>query len=186
MKKYIGVIACLLILCTTCTGCGLALFGGLTFNSVSEVEAVESIVFPDADLGRDEQGDDTTAAMPEGQSRPCDGEEGREEIDPPVTVDSGLTVIEVTIQNLYQVYNKYGIETTGVIIIESNNTDELEFGDRVTAVNGIAISTADEMNNVIYACKPGDVISVSVERDDSILTFEITLNERTPDLVDFG
>ena len=101
-------------------------------------------------------------------------------------VDSGLTVIEVTNQNIYQAYKKYGIETTGVIIIESQNTKDLKCGDKVTHVNGIKISSADEMNIVFKSCNVGDVVTISIERSGNKVDVELTLTEKVPDSVKFG
>ena len=101
-------------------------------------------------------------------------------------VDSGLTVIEVTNQNRHQAYYKYGIETTGVFIIESKNTDELEFGDKITEISGIKVASADEINVVLKRYKVGDVITVTVERDDRAISIELTLTEKVPDSVNFG
>ncbi|MBR3879283.1 MAG: trypsin-like peptidase domain-containing protein [Clostridia bacterium] len=101
-------------------------------------------------------------------------------------VDSGLTVIEVTNQNLYQAYYKYGIETTGVFIIESKNTDELKFGDKVAEIGGVKVASADEMNVVLKRYKVGDSVTVTVKRGGQTLSIELTLTEKVPDSVDFG
>ena len=183
MKKYIGVIACLLILCATCTGCGLALLGGLTFSSESQIEVVESVVFPNSGLERVEGGD----VIAEASEMHCEeGEINTGETQNSLTVDSGLTVIEVTSQNLYQTYDKYGIETTGVIIIESDNTDELKCGDKVTEVNGRKISTPDDIDEALLDCRVGDVVTVVVQRGEESVSVSLTLKEKIPDSVDFG
>ena len=101
-------------------------------------------------------------------------------------VDSGLTVIEVTNQNIYQAYKKYGIDTTGVIIIESLNTSELKFGDKVTHINGVKISSADDMNVIFKRYKVGDVVTVSIERGGKPMDVALTLSEKVPDSVNFG
>lgn len=101
-------------------------------------------------------------------------------------VDSGLTVIEVTNQNLYQAYYKYGIETTGVFIMESKNTDELKFGDKITEIGGVKVASADEMNVVLKRYKVGDSVTVTVERGGNSISIELTLTEKVPDSVNFG
>lgn len=101
-------------------------------------------------------------------------------------VDSGLTIIQVTNQNLYQAYIKYGIDTTGVIIIESKHTSELKCGDKITHLNGIKVSSADEMNIIFKTCKVGDVVTVTVERGESTMDVELTMKEKVPDSVNFG
>ena len=101
-------------------------------------------------------------------------------------VDSGLTIIEVTNQNLYQAYVKYGINTTGVIIIESKYTSDLKCGDKITHLNGIKVSSADEMKIILKTCKVGDVVTVTVERSGGSVKVELTLEEKVPDSVSFG
>lgn len=101
-------------------------------------------------------------------------------------VDSGLTVIEVTNQNIYQAYRKYGIETTGVIIIESLNTSDLKCGDKVTHLNGIKIGSADDMNVIFKSCQVGDVVTVSIERGGEAIDVSLTLSEKVPDSVNFN
>jgi PDZ domain-containing secreted protein len=87
---------------------------------------------------------------------------------------------------LHQAYKKYGIETTGVIIIESLNTSDLKCGDKVTHVNGTRIGSADDMNIIFKSCKVGDVVRVTVERSESKVEVELTLTEKVPDSVNFG
>ena len=101
-------------------------------------------------------------------------------------VDSGLTVIEVTNQNIYQAYKKYGINTTGVIIIESLHSSELKCGDKVTRINGAKVSSADDMQIIFKSCKVGDVVTVTIERSGRTMDIKLTLAEKTPDSVNFG
>lgn len=185
MKKYVGVIACLLIICAVCTGCGLTLIAGLTFDANSDVEVVESVAFPNN--GSLRVGDDGIHSKEtDTQPHVGDGERSTEEKQVSIIVDSGLTVIEVTNQNIYQVNDKYGIATTGVIIIESNNTDELKCGDKVIEVNGQAIVTAEDMDKAFEGLKVGDVALIVVERGEDTVSVELDLKERIPDSVDFG
>ncbi len=101
-------------------------------------------------------------------------------------VDSGLTVMEVTNQNLYYVYQKYGIDTTGVIVIESRNSDKLKLGDKIIEINNTKVGTADEINIIFKSCKVGDVVNVTVERNGKALEVELTLTEKVPESVSFG
>ncbi len=100
-------------------------------------------------------------------------------------VDSGLTVMEVTEQNRYYVYQKYGISTVGVIIIESRNTSELKPGDIIVSVNGDSISSASEIDLILRGCNVGDSITLTVKRSGQEKSVELTLTEKVPDRVSF-
>ncbi len=100
-------------------------------------------------------------------------------------VDSGLTVMEVTNQNYHYAYQKYGIKTTGVIIIDSKNSSELNIGDRIVSVNGISVSSAEEIDVIFKSCNVGDSILIVAERNGAELKVNITLTEKIPDSVTF-
>ena len=100
-------------------------------------------------------------------------------------VDSGLTVIEVTDQNRYYAYQKYGITTTGVIIFESKNTDNLKFGDKIVNIDGVEIKSAQDVEIAIKSHKVGDTVAVTVKRNGETVEVELTLAEKVPESVSF-
>lgn len=51
-------------------------------------------------------------------------------------------------------------------------------GDIITAVNGKSVTTSEELQSVIGAMKPGDTASLSVSRDGSEHTVQVTLGTR--------
>ncbi len=101
-------------------------------------------------------------------------------------VDSGLTVMEVTNQNLYYAYQKYGISTTGVIVMESRNTNELLLGDIIVSVDGINISSAAEIELLLTGKNVGEVLTVTIKRDGEEKTVSLPLTEKVPDSVSFN
>lgn len=101
-------------------------------------------------------------------------------------VDSGLTIMEVTNQNLYYAYQKYGITSTGVIIIESRNSSELQLGDIIVSVNGSAISSASDIELILKQFTVGDTIKLTVKRNNENKEVKLTLTEKVPDQVSFG
>lgn len=101
-------------------------------------------------------------------------------------VDSGLTVMEVTNQNLYYAYQKYGITSTGVIIIESRNSSELQLGDIIVSVNGSSISSASDIEIILKQFSVGDTITLTVKRNNENKEVKLTLTEKVPDQVSFG
>jgi putative serine protease PepD len=54
----------------------------------------------------------------------------------------------------------------------------LQVGDEVTEVDGKSITTGDELRDAIDAKKPGDKITLTIERDGSERTVQVTLVQR--------
>ena len=100
-------------------------------------------------------------------------------------VNSGLTVVEVTAQNRYIAYQRYGISTIGVIVLESANTAELKLGDKIISIDGIAVDTADDITRILKSYSVGDTVTVKISRDGIESSVPLTLTERVPDSVDF-
>jgi S1-C subfamily serine protease len=186
MKIYIGLIACFLIICTSLTGCGLVLINGPVFDPTTKAEPVESVKFVGAELEKTESENEVATEKPERQTDEGDNEGGRGEQHDYVAVDSGFTVIEVTDQNIYQANNKYGINTMGVIIIDSKYSNEFKCGDKITHINEAEIGSADDMDSILKGCKVGEVITVRIERGSKTVDIKLTLEEKPQGSVDFG
>ena len=99
-------------------------------------------------------------------------------------VDCGLTVMDVTAQNYYYFYD-YGIRTTGVIVFESKNSAELKFGDKITEIDGVEISSSHDVEVVVKSHKVGDVLTVTVVRLGMEIEVELVLTEKIPEKVVF-
>ncbi len=100
-------------------------------------------------------------------------------------VDSGLTVMDVTNQNLVSAYQKYGVSTIGVIIIESKYTDYFQCGDKIVSINGTEISSSSDIKLLLKGCSVGDSITIVVLRNGSERSAKIILREKVPDSVSF-
>ncbi len=100
-------------------------------------------------------------------------------------VDHGLIMLDVSEQNLPAAYRKYGITTTGVIVIVSENTEELLLGDRIISINGTGVSSSSEVDLLCKSFRVGDTITVSVVRDMTICEVKMTLREKIPNSVSF-
>lgn len=100
-------------------------------------------------------------------------------------VDSGLTVLDVTNQNLPSAYKKYGITTTGVIIIESKYSDDLKCGDKIVAVGDVMISSSAEFDIALKHYSVGDDVTFSVTRGGKNVTVDIILREKVSGSVNF-
>jgi len=59
----------------------------------------------------------------------------------------------------------------------------IEPGDVITALDGQEITRQNSLIDLLFAHKPGDVVSVTAERDGTPQTFQITLGER-PEMAD--
>lgn len=94
--------------------------------------------------------------------------------------DHGLTLLDVTSQNLYAAYSKYGITSTGVYIIESNITNKLKFGDTLVSINGKAVTSSSEFNAIVRSCGVGESITVDVKRSGKTVTVSYVLGEKMP------
>lgn len=99
--------------------------------------------------------------------------------------DHGLILLDVTNENLAAAYSKYGITTVGVVVLESNLTDQLKHGDVVISVNGERISSSSRINAIVKSCKVGENITVTVNRDGESVSITYALGERGPNTVDF-
>ena len=100
-------------------------------------------------------------------------------------VDHGLILLDVTEQTLPAAYRKYGITSIGVVILDSQYSDELEYGDTVVSINGQEINSSADVELIAKACSVGDVIRISVMRDKEIIEVELTLREKVPEKVSF-
>ena len=99
-------------------------------------------------------------------------------------VDSGLTVMDVTAQNYYYFYD-YGIRTTGVIIFESKNTSDLEFGDKILKIDGVDIESSADVEVILKSHKVGDTLKLIIQRGGVKLSVNLTLTEKIPEKVVF-
>ncbi len=100
-------------------------------------------------------------------------------------VSSGLTVLDVTAQNRYIVYQRYGISTIGVVVLESANTDELKLGDKIVSIDGVEIETSDDITLLLKSYSVGDTVTVKISRDGKESEVSLTLTEQVPESVIF-
>ncbi len=100
-------------------------------------------------------------------------------------VEHGLTIVEVTAQNRYIAYQRYGITTIGVIILESANTDELKLGDKIISIDGVSIDSPDDITLLLKSYSVGDTVTLKISRNGVESDVDLTLTERVPDSVKF-
>ena len=100
-------------------------------------------------------------------------------------VSSGLTVLDVTAQNRYIVYQRYGISTIGVVVLESANTDELKLGDKIISIDGVEIETSDDITLLLKSYSVGDTVTVKISRNGTEYDVSLKLTEQVPESVIF-
>jgi serine protease Do len=101
-------------------------------------------------------------------------------------VDHGLTTLDVTQANLNSYNYRYGIDTIGVYVVSSENSDLLKNKDRIVSVNNQKVTTTAEMNQIIDQCKVGDTVSIVISRNGEESTVSLRLEEYVPDSIKSG
>jgi serine protease Do len=100
-------------------------------------------------------------------------------------VDHGLTLLDVTVQNLPAAYRKYGVTSVGVVILQSKYNDELKYGDYIVSANGIEIDSSRDVELILKSLSVGDKVALSIVRENKIVEVEIILQEKIPDSISF-
>lgn len=101
-------------------------------------------------------------------------------------VDHGLTTLDVTQANLNSYRYRYGIDTIGVYVISSENSDLLKNKDRIVSINETKVTTTAEMNQIIDQCKVGDTVLIVISRDGVESEISLKLEEYIPDSIKNG
>lgn len=99
--------------------------------------------------------------------------------------DHGLTLLDVTSQNLPAAYYRYGITSAGIIVLESKYSSEIKAGDRIIAIDGEEVDSSSEVNRKLKSYSVGEVIVITLEREGRILEKRLTLKEKGPEKVEF-
>ena len=91
----------------------------------------------------------------------------------------GITVREITDS---QTALKYGVSSYGVYIFQVNTgsgADKagLQMGDRIISIDDVAVSSSNDVVQYCQTKQVGDVVSLQIERDGKIMSFDVTLGE---------
>lgn len=97
----------------------------------------------------------------------------------------GLAMIDVNTQNLPFAYQKYGITSVGVVVINSEYSSDIKYGDVIVAINGEEVLSSDEVDLAIKAYNVGETVTVTVVRDGKAMNIKLTLREKVPESVSF-
>lgn len=80
----------------------------------------------------------------------------------------------------YTTASYYRVNALGVYVISSNQNKELEAGDRITAIDGVEISTVSDIKKVLSGHAVGDVLKVTVSRKQKLVEVNVTCYEKVP------
>lgn len=91
----------------------------------------------------------------------------------------GVTVI--SIQDA-QTAMQYGVSNYGVYIMSVNpgsgaEAAGLQKGDRIVSVGDTVVSTSSDVTSYIQNLNVGDVVSLQIERDGKLMSFDVTLGQ---------
>lgn len=100
-------------------------------------------------------------------------------------VDHGLSMLDVTSQNLPAAYRKYGITSAGIIILESKYSAELKYGDKILSVDGKEVDSSADVERVLKSYSVNDTITITVARGNNVIDVKLTLHEKMPEQVSF-
>lgn len=98
-------------------------------------------------------------------------------------IDHGLTLLDITQENLAQYHYYYGIDKIGVYVVESKYATELKNSDRILSVNDVEVETIADVKNVLSTCAVGDTITIVADRKGETIECELTLQEYVPDRI---
>jgi serine protease Do len=98
-------------------------------------------------------------------------------------IDHGLTLLDITEENLMQYYYYYGISEVGVYVVESEYAKELQNSDRIVSVNGTAVKTSADVKAILSSCKVGDKLTIVADRKGTSISCTLVLQEYVPDRI---
>lgn len=75
----------------------------------------------------------------------------------------------------------YGLDDTGVFVMEVTRPNGLKAGDRVVSINGKQIQQAEDVSDLVKSAKVGEHMRVAVVRGGESLTLDVTVAEQIPD-----
>ncbi|MGL6201368.1 MAG: S1C family serine protease [Lachnospiraceae bacterium] len=86
----------------------------------------------------------------------------------------GISVVETSDT---QIMTQYKSNEKGVYITAVYEADGLQTGDRIVSVNGVEVTTSNDLQDIIDSCEVGDVVSVTVVRNGEQVDVNVTLTE---------
>lgn len=94
-------------------------------------------------------------------------------------VDSGLSLYDVT--DVREAIYYFNTTSTGVYVLESAYSDQVQYGDRIVSVNGTKVQSAEDVSALLSEMQVGDTITLVLRRSGRELQVSFTLHEYVPD-----
>ena len=94
----------------------------------------------------------------------------------------GISLTDVT--DAFTAYYYFRTEVTGVYVVnvqEGYNENVLQYGDRITAINGNEISSSEDVKELVKDSEVGDVLTFTISREGKIMEVEVTCYEYVPE-----
>lgn len=93
----------------------------------------------------------------------------------------GVTVLNIQDQ---QTAMQYGVDAYGVYIAQVNEGGAaeaagLQVGDRIVSIGDKAVSSSSDLTSYIRSLNVGDTVTLQVERDDTLMSVDVTLGSST-------
>ncbi len=94
----------------------------------------------------------------------------------------GISLTDVT--DSFTAYYYFRTEVTGVYVVnvqEGYNENVLQYGDRITAINGDEITSSEDVKEIIKGSDVGDVLTFTISREGKLIEVEVTCYEYVPE-----
>lgn len=100
-------------------------------------------------------------------------------------VDSGLELYEITSSNVLVAWRYFGMRYSGLYVMESEFSNEVEYGDLLVSVNGVNVMTATDFEAALEGLSVGDTVTLGLLRREANsereVTVELVLQEYVPE-----
>lgn len=94
----------------------------------------------------------------------------------------GISLTDVT--DSFTAYYYFRTEVTGVYVVnvqEGYNENVLQYGDRITAINGDEITSSEDVKEIVKSSEVGDVLTFTISREGKLIEVEVTCYEYVPE-----
>ena len=94
-----------------------------------------------------------------------------------------LGVVVITISD-QQTAMQYNVSDYGVYIAQVNDGSGaaeagLQPGDRIVSIGDVVVSSSSDLTGYLQNQNVGDTVTIQVERDGSLMSFDVTLGSTT-------
>ena len=80
---------------------------------------------------------------------------------------------------------RYNLKYTGIYVIESKYNEDIKNGDRIISVDGVEITSIEDIDAITSKKSVGDELEIVVARDKEQFTYTLILGEYVPDDIIF-